>query len=90
MMAAVAAANTLLFIKAAEFMDRYNSMGGTGIAKLAVILSPIMVAGMVYTAIKPGIWKSLGTKIWTKIKSAFDPVGMLTSQVTNGFMGLFK
>ncbi len=90
MMAAVAAANTLLFIKAAEFMDRYKSMGGTGIAKLAVMLSPIMVAGMVFTAIKPEGWKGLGSKIWTKIKTAFEPVGLLTGQVTNGIMGLFK
>lgn len=90
MIAAVAAANTLLFIKAAEFMDRYSSMGGTGLAKLAVILSPIMVAGMVFTAIKPEGWKKLGTKIWTKIKAAFEPVGLLTGKVTNGIMGLFK
>ncbi len=90
MMAAVAAANGVLFVKAVEFMDRYNSTGGTGLAKLAVILSPIMVTGMVYTAIKPEGWKGLGKKIWGKIKSAFEPVGMLTGQVTNGIMGLFK
>ncbi|MBP5403627.1 MAG: hypothetical protein J6Y17_00875 [Elusimicrobiaceae bacterium] len=90
MCAAVAAANTVLFVKAVEFIDRYNSTGGTGLAKLAVILSPIMVAGMVYTAIKPQGWKGLGGKIWGNVKKAFEPVGMLTGQVTNGIMGLFN
>ena len=94
MIAAVAAANTLLFIKAAEFMDRYNSMadmaGGIAIARLAVILSPIMVAGMVFTAIKPDGWKKLGTKIGAKIKAAFEPVGLLAGQVTSSITGLFK
>lgn len=90
MIAAVAAANALLFVKAAQFMNRYSSMGGTGIAKLAFILSPIMVAGMVFTAIKPEGWVGLGSKIWTRIKSAFEPVGLLAGQVTNGIMGLFR
>lgn len=90
MIAAVAAANALLFVKAAEFMDRYKDVGGTAVAKVALVLSPIMVAGMVFTAIKPEGWKALGSKIWTRIKSAFEPVGLLTGQVTNGIMGLFK
>ena len=90
MMATVAVANTFLFVKAAEFMDRYKDIGGTGLAKVAIILSPIMVAGMVYTAINPRGWSGLGNKIWGNIKKAFEPVGLLTGQVTNGIMGLFN
>lgn len=90
MCAAVAVANTFLVVKAAEFMDRYKDIGGTGLAKVAVILSPIMVAGMVYTAINPKGWKKLGATIWGKIKAVFEPVGMLTGQVTNSITGLFK
>lgn len=90
MMAAVAGANAYLFVRAAEFMDRYKDVGGTGIAELALVLSPIMVAGMVFTAINPEGWKNLGDKILGNIKKAFEPVGLLTGQVTNGITGLFK
>ena len=90
MMATVTAANAWLFLRAAKFIDRYGSMGGTGLAKLATVLAPVMVAGMVFTAIKPTGWKALGKNIWGKLKAAFEPVGMLTSQVTGSIMGLFK
>ena len=49
-----------------------------------------MVAGMVFTAIKPTGWSSLFGNIWGRIKAAFEPIGLLTGQVTNGIMGLFK
>ncbi len=90
MMATVTAANAWLFVRAAKFIDRYGSAGGTGLAKLATVLAPVMVAGMVFTAIKPTGWKALGANIWGKLKATFEPVGMLTGQVTNSIMGLFK
>ena len=60
------------------------------VSNLATILAPIMVAGMVFTAIKPTGWSSLFGNIWGRIKAAFEPIGLLTGQVTNGIMGLFK
>ena len=90
MMATVAAANAWLFARAAKFISKYQTVGGVGIAKLATILAPIMVAGMVFTAIKPTGWSSLFGNIWGRIKAAFEPIGLLTGQVTNGIMGLFK
>ena len=90
MMATVAAANAWLFIRAAKFIDRYQAAGGIGIAKMATILAPIMVAGMVFTAIKPDGWKELGKSIWGKVKAAFEPVGMLTGKVAETITGLFK
>ena len=87
MMAAVAAANAVLFIKAIEFMDKYNKLGGTGLAKAAIIIAPCLVAGMVYTAIKPEGFAELRKQIAGRFKSAFDPVSMATNSFTNS---LFK
>ncbi len=90
MIAAVTAANALLFIKAAKFIDKYQAGGGIALAKLATILAPVMVGGMVFTAIKPEGWAKLGATIWTKIKAAFEPVGLVVGQVSSGIMGLFR
>ncbi len=87
MMAAVAAANTVLFVKAVEFMDKYNKFGGTGLAKAALIISPCLVAGMTYIAIKPEGFASLRSQIAQRFKSVFDPVSVATNSITSG---LFK
>lgn len=88
MIAAVTVANMLLFIKAIEFMNKYGKAGeGVGIAKAAIILSPILVAGMVYTAIKPEAWANFKAQIAQRLKATFDPISMATNSITSG---LFK
>lgn len=90
MIAVVAAANALLMTRAIKFMQEYGASGGTGIAKMAVILAPIMVAGMVFCGISPKGFRKMLSKIWGKIKSAFEPVGLLTSQVTSSITNSIK
>ena len=90
MMAVVTAANAWLMLRAAKFIDRYATSGGVGLAKLAAILAPVMVAGMVYTAINPTGWSKLGATIWAKVKAAFEPIGLVLGQVTNSVLGLIK
>ena len=90
MIAVVAAANALLMTRAIKFMKEYGASGGTGIAKMAVIMAPIMVAGMVYCAISPKGFRKMLSKIWDKIKAAFEPVGLLTSQVTSSVTNSIK
>ena len=86
----VALANSWLFINATRFSSKYGGTGGLGIATIAKVASVLLVGGMTFTVIKPKLVKTFFTNIWTRIKSAFEPVGMLTSQVTNGVMGLFR
>ncbi len=87
MMAAVAAANAVLFVKAVEFIDMYGKMGGTTLAKIAIILSPVLVAGMTYTAINPQGSANIQAQLAQKIKKMFDPISMATNSITSG---LFK
>ena len=90
MMASVAAANAMLMKNAIQFIDKYGSSGGTKIAVMATVLAPVLVAGMVFTAIKPEAVKGFLGKLWTKVKGALDPVNLLVGQATSSITGMFK
>ena len=82
MIAAVGAANAWLFISAKKFLSNYGAYGGTAVATIAQIVAPLMVAGMVQTALKPD-WKGFIKSTWAKLKKALDPTNVLTSIATN-------
>lgn len=88
--AVVTGFNAWLFGRAVKFIDRFGSLGGTAIAKIALIMSPLMVAGVVYTMIKPEAWSGLLKNIGAKLKAAFEPVGLVTSQLTGAITQAFS
>lgn len=87
MIAAVAAANAWLFINAKKFISNYSAYGGTTVATIATIVAPLMLAGMVQTALKPD-WKGFIKSMWAKLKGSLDPVNVLTSTATNSITKL--
>ncbi len=82
MIAAVGAANAWLFVNAKKFVSNYGAYGGTAVATIAQIVAPLMLAGMVQTALKPD-WKGFIKSMWGKLKNSLDPVNVLTSTATN-------
>lgn len=90
MMAAVAGFNGWLMANAIKFIDKYGSSGGTKVAVMATVLAPVLVAGMVFTAIKPAAVQKFLGNVWSKVKSALDPVNLLVGQATSSITGMFK
>ena len=79
---AVGTANAWLFINAKKFLSDYGAYGGTAVATIAQIVAPLMLAGMIQTALQPN-WKEFIKTLWGKLKKTFDPVNLLTSTATN-------
>ncbi len=78
---AVTTPNTLLFIKAKEFMAKYGDMGGIWWAAAAQMVSVLSVAAAVQTALHPS-WKDFIKKTWAHIQSGFKGmVGVLLPKI---------
>lgn len=75
MVAAVAAGNLFLFIKAKEFESNYGAYGGTWVATVARIVSVLTVAAAVQTMFTPD-WKGFIKTAWAKVKSGLSSVAL--------------
>ncbi len=73
--AAVTAANGMLFAAAKKFVANYGSMGGTFVASLAQIVAPLAVGAMIQTALQPD-WKEFFKKMRDHLIGSFSNLGM--------------
>ncbi len=87
MIAAVGTANAWLYISAKKFLSEYGAYGGTWVADVAKIVAPLMVAGMVQTALKPD-WKGFIKSTWATLKNTLNPTNILSSVATNSISKL--
>ncbi len=99
MVGIVFAASAVLFNAANHFIRDYGKGGGLGMAWLAKILSPFLVAGMTCVAVDPkGSWNAV-KKLWGNIvggfKKMFNPINIALGSISNTikntlFGSLFK
>lgn len=80
---AVAAANTALFFTAKYFINEYGAYGGTGVAKVALILSVVLTFVAGYVVLRPEGWSKLRQNVWDQLKQALKPVNLLVGQIRN-------
>lgn len=99
LMGVVVTANAVLFNAANHFIRDYSKGGGLGMAWLAKILSPFLVAGMGYVILEPSYALRAVQTLWHGIKMSFKtlfkPVdialGSIKNTIVNSLMGsIFK